>query len=217
MSNNRGSLNGVQSSMRLMALVLAAVCLAAPALAQDQTTSPASEAASPADDSSTNLPVSLDAIRKGLEKSANPDDQLKGLNEPVHFKVEIQEKQKMPENVLTGTTKEDYASPVVPGGIYAYEMQQVLFPKTDNPLAQPYAAYSQGELLTVSITTLLEQLLTPKLVQSVDNARKSHNEQAARDELARALGEYCASKPDNGAGIFGCDPNAVQQAAATAP
>jgi hypothetical protein len=201
--------------MRLMALMLAAVCVAAPALAQEQTTSTASDTASPADDSAAKLPVSLDAIRKGLEKSENPEQQLKGLNEPVHFKVEIQEKQKMPENVLSGTTKADYASPVVPGGIYAYEMQQVLFPKTDNPLAQPYAAYSQGELLTVSITTLLEQLLTPKLIQSVDNARRSHNEQAARDELAQALADYCASKPDNGAGIFGCDPNAVQQAGAT--
>jgi hypothetical protein len=214
MPKNRTAGHGVQCGMRLMTLALALLCAAAPVAAQEPETSPATGTASPADDNTAKLPVSLDAIRKGLEKADKPEEQLKGLDQPVHFKVEVQEKAKMPENVFTGI---DWSSPAVPGGIYAYELQQVLFPKTDNPLAQPYAAYSQGELLQVSLTTLLQQLLTPKVVQGVANAGRAHDEQAARDELAKALAEFCASKPDNGAGIFGCDPNAVESARAAQP
>jgi hypothetical protein len=152
-------------------------------------------------DAATSLPVSLSQIRKDLEK-AEAGGGLRGLDETPHFKVEIVEQ---PQNWVPKLTKEDYSSPAVPGGLYAYELQQVMLPKTQNPLAQPYAAFNSGELLTVSLTTLLQQLLTPKVVKAVEDAQRAHNEQAARDELARALAEYCAAQPNGGAGVFGCE------------
>lgn len=151
----------------------------------------------------TSLPVSLEDIRRGLAR-AESGEGLRGLNQTPQFKVEIIEKA---QNWVNPFAPEDFSSPTVGQiGNYAYELQQVMFPKTDYPLAQPYAAFSQGELLQVSITTLLQQLLTPKLIDSLQQAQKQRSKEAAREELQRALQEYCAAQPNGGAGVFGCNP-----------
>jgi len=151
----------------------------------------------------TSMPVSLDEIRRGLARAENGEG-LRGLNQTPQFKVEIIEKA---QNWVNPFAPADFSSPTVGQiGNYAYELQQVMFPKTDYPLAQPYAAFSQGELLQVSITTLLQQLLTPKLIDSLQQAEKQRSKEAARDELKRALEEYCAAQPNGGAGVFGCTP-----------
>ncbi len=193
-----------KAAIFLMAWTLTATTPAGATAAQDTDSGQPAETASPDQDAAapaTSLPVSLDQIRKDLAKG-EAGEGLRGLNQTPHFKVEIVEQ---PQNWAPTFDKRDFSSPAVPGGNYAYELQQLMFPKTRYPLAQPYAAFSQGELLTVSLTTLLQQLLTPQVVKSVEAAQRRHDEQAARDELARALKEYCAAQPNGGAGVFGCD------------
>lgn len=160
----------------------------------------ASPSEEPAVDAATSLPVSLARIKKDLARAETAPG-LRGLNETPHFKVEVVEQARNWVPYFTGA---DFSSPTVPGGNYAYELQQVIFPKTRYPLAQPYAAFNGGELLTVSITTMLQQLLTPEVIKGVQAARAAHDRQAVRDELERALAEYCAQQPNGGQGVFGC-------------
>jgi len=113
------------------------------------------------------LPVSLDKIRDALQQP--PVEPLKGLNERPQFRVEIRERQKI-EELLQGLKFN--SGPAVPGGLYAYEQQQVLFPKVDNPLVQPYAAFSQSELAWVSLTSLIERYLAGRVVNAMTAANR---------------------------------------------
>src|SRR6516164_1771701 len=143
--------------MRLRSLVLTALAILATsgaALAQE----PSSGTPSTADEGGLNLPlnlpVSLDKIRAGLSQPA-PAEPLKGLNDPPPtFKVEIQEQQKFDD--FLSKLKFDKGGPPIPGGIDAYEQYQRAFPRIDNPLAQPYAGFTTGEMMTLSIEALVE-------------------------------------------------------------
>jgi hypothetical protein len=79
--------------------------------------------------------------------------------------------------------------------LYGYEQQQILFPKVQNPLAQPYAAFNQGELLTLTIEALLERYLGGRILSAISAARRANAEQDARDEVARALADFFAANP----------------------
>ena len=186
--------------MRLSALLVTAILAAPPAVAQEPPSS------SSQDKAPLNLPVSLEKIRQALDHPvAEP---LKGLDEKPHFRVEIRERQKIED--LLATLKFN-SGPAVPGGIYGYEQQRLLFPPTDNPLAQPYAAFSRGELLQVAITSLIERYLAGKLVKAVTSAEHARAVQAAKDEVRQAIVDYCAAQPRGGAGIQICEsPPAIR-------
>src|SRR5262249_47944336 len=140
-----------------------------------------------------NLPVSLDRIRAGLAQPV-PAEPLKGLTDPVPtFKVEIQEQQKF--DLLVSKLKFDKGGPPVPGGLDAYEQYQRAFPRIDNPLAQPYAAFSTGELLTLSIEALIEKYVAQKMTHVVGDALRAQAEREAREEVARSLAQFWASQP----------------------
>jgi len=145
------------------------------------------------------LPVSIDRIREALGQPAV--EPLKGLNGSPTFRIEIMERQKFQE--LTATLKFEKA-PAVPGGLYVYDQQQRLFPKVDNPLVQPYSAFTQGELVQVLATTFLEKYYGGRALNAISSAERSHAEAAARDEATQAIAEYCAAQPDRGAGIRIC-------------
>lgn len=196
--------------MSLLALALTAILVTSAEGAGAQT-QPAqtSQASSPEQDGSSdsgqgpkplNLPVSLDRIREALQQP--PPQALKGLNEPhPQFRVEITERQKLDD--LVKSLKFD-SGPPVPGGLYAYEQQQVLFPKVDNPLVQPYAAFNQSQLLWVSLTSLIERYLAGKLVSGVEGANRAAADAAAKQEVERAIAEYCSAQPNGGPGIRIC-------------
>jgi hypothetical protein len=178
--------------MTLRALVLTAtlatVGTGGAALAQE----PASGTPSKKDDAGLNLPVSLDKIRAGLAQPA-PAEPLKGLNDPPPtFKVEIQEQQKFDE--LVSKLKFDKGGPPVPGGIDAYEQYQRIFPRIDNPLAQPYAGFTTGEMMTLGIEALIEKYLAQKMAHVVGNALRAQAEREAREEVARSLAQFWASQ-----------------------
>jgi hypothetical protein len=170
--------------MRLLALGLTAFLASAPAFAQDGQAPP--QASSP--DDSSKLPVSLDRIKQALEQP--PAEPLRGLDERPHFRVQIQERQKIEE--LLGTLKFD-SGPAVPGGLYGYQQQQSIWPKVDNPLVQPYAAFNQGQLATILIENLLEQYFGPKMIKGIADASRARAEEAAREEVQRALAEFCTT------------------------
>ena len=79
-----------------------------------------------------------------------------------------------------------------------------MFPPVDNPLRQPYAAFSQGELLTILIENLVGKYLGGKAINTISKAERAHAEDAARDEVRQAIKDYCAAQPNNGAGISIC-------------
>jgi hypothetical protein len=178
--------------MRLAALVLAAILTSAVAFAQAGRASPVQHVPAPdgsaGKPASADLPVSLGKIREALETS--PAELLRGLDERPHFRLEVRERRSI-EDLLA--TIDFRSGPVPPGGLYGYEQQQILFPKVQNPLAQPYAAFNQGELLTLTIEALLERYLGGRILNAVSAARRANAEQDTRDEVARALADFLAA------------------------
>ena len=176
--------------MRLILLLVTAILMSGPVQARQAEPSSSTPQSSFSKDAvPPTLPVSLDKIRQALADP--PSQRLKGLDEKPHFRVQIQERQKF--EALLERLKFD-SGPAVPGGLYSYDQQQRLFPKVDNPLVQPYAAFNQGELLQVMLTTLMEKYLAARLVGAVTSAARAHAEEEARKEVARALDEFWAAR-----------------------
>jgi hypothetical protein len=199
----------VKKTMRLIALVVTAT-LVSPSAMDAQQQSSASDTqlsarkdtkeAKQKDATSLNLPVSLDRIREALEQP--PVEPLKGLDERPQFRVEIRERQKLDELIQSMDFK---SGPAVPGGLYGYEQQQVLFPKVNNPLVQPYAAFSQSQLAVTSLEALLEKYLAGRVMNGLSSASRAAAQASARQEVERAIAEYCAAQEHHGAGIEICD------------
>jgi hypothetical protein len=190
--------------MGLTAVLVTTMLLWMPLWAQEAApSSPSSSATATTSsdaDAPPNLPVSLDRIRQALADA--PVEPLKGLqNQPAHFHVDVQEQQKFED--LVANLKFD-SGPPIPGGRYMYEQQQRLFPSVDNPLVQPYAAYTQGELVQVLITSMVERYFAGRVVNSITSAERARAESSARAEVARAIADYCAAQPGAGAGITIC-------------
>jgi hypothetical protein len=190
----------------MLVLLLFAVFLAdAPGAAQSQQPSSSgqppssSEDAAPRRDDTTTdgtLPVSLDRIREGLlHAPARP--LLSTIDRPPDFTVQIEERRTIEEILSTILSPEDLkAGPVPAGGLYAHEQQQRLFNPVDNPLRQPYAAFSNGELLTIAIENLMVKYLGGRLADAVTSAERARAEKAARADLSRAIAEYCTAHPE---------------------
>jgi hypothetical protein len=196
--------------MRLIPLVFIAIVAAAPAAAQDaqlpakpdQSSSSSSESAPPPAQEQANLPVSLDRIREKLQQP--PAQVLRGLNEVPTFKVEILERQKFSLEDLIKSL--DFKSgPVPAGGLYGFEQQRQVWNPTTSPLQQPYAAFSQPELLTILVENLVGKYLAGKAINAVTAAERNRAETAAREDAHRAIAEYCAGQPNAGAGIRICE------------
>jgi hypothetical protein len=205
--------------MRLLALAFASLLVAGPAAGQSASgtasSSEASSSSSGGDAGKTaqsgqpenagngqqpsNLPVSLNRIRDQLKLT--PAQALRGLHEEGMFKVQIQERQKIEELLATLDFK---TGPTPAGGLYAYELQRITRPPTDNPLAQPYAAFTTGELLTIAIENLVAKHLGGRALNAVSAAERQRAEQAAREEVARSMAEFCASQPNRGAHLQTC-------------
>jgi hypothetical protein len=177
----------VKHGMRVLILLLTALLAATSAIAQ---TAPKQDVESP-----LNLPVSIDRIRDALAKPASAEP-LKGLNAPdgsTTFRVDVTEHQKIEE--LMATIKFEKPGPRVAGGAAYYEQFQRLFPPINNPLVQPYAAFSTGEAVTLAVEALLEKYVGDKMSQVMGPALRAQAEREAREEVARALAAYWAERP----------------------
>ena len=167
--------------MRLLTLLLGALLVAATVAAQEPQAPP------------LNLPISLDKIREALSKPA-PAEPLKGLSvaDAPTFRVDVSEQQKFED--LFAKIKFDAPGPQVAGGIYAYEQNQRLIPPINNPLVQPYAAFSSGQLATLGVEALIEKFVAEKMAHLVGPALRAQAEREAREEVARALTAYWAAR-----------------------
>jgi hypothetical protein len=181
--------------MRLIALVFAASVASLPVSAAQSpasaTPSVREPTSSSAQDAPLDLPVSLDKIKDAL--NVPPSLPLRGLNDKPTFKIEVREKQQIKIDDLLASM--DFKSgPAVPGGLYGYEQNRLAFPAVDNPLRQPYAAFSQSELLTIVIENLAAKYLGGRALNAVTSAERARAEQSARDEVQRALADFWAQK-----------------------
>jgi hypothetical protein len=193
--------------MRLIALLVTGFLMSAPATAeQAQSSAPAGNPSPDADAKITpELPVSLDRIRDALERPTAPGQLLRALdnNKPADFRVEIREKRKLEELIATLDFK---GGPTPAGGVHAFEQQRMLFPSVDNPLAQPYTAFNQGQLMTILVENLVGKYLADKAVSAITRSVRERAEADARREVEEAIAEYCSGKPNHGAGIQICTP-----------
>ena len=178
--------------MRLFLLLVALLSLAMPASAQDPASSSAGSAsASPGQDAG-DLPVSLDRIREALQK-APEQPLLRNLERRADFTIEVAEQARI-DALLS---KLDFRSgPVPAGGLYAYEQQRRLFSPTSRPLAQPYAAFSGGELITIALENIIGRYVGGRLWNALTSAERARAEAQAKEEVAAAVAEYCAARPD---------------------
>jgi hypothetical protein len=195
--------------MRLTLLALTAALLAAPASAQQPPASAPADSpggqAAPSEETAGSsdhaLPVSLDKIREALQQPPSPLS-LRTLDERPTFRVQIQERMRIEELLASLNFK---TSPAPGGGLYGYEQQRQMFPTVDNPLRQPYAAFNQGELLTILIENLAIKYLGGRALNAISNAERKRAENAAKEEVREAVAQYCAAQPHAGAGIQICD------------
>ena len=78
------------------------------------------------------------------------------------------------------------------------------WPSVDNPLVQPYAPFSGGQIVTLAIENVVGKLGAGKLMNAISNASKNRAQAAAREEVLQAIQDYCAVQPGGGAGIQIC-------------
>lgn len=202
------------------ALACTLALLAPPAVAQQTSASPPPDEPPgrrlAASEPQGSAPVSVERIRQHLDqKPAHP---LRGLDVqpplqpepkpppegPPRFRVEI----KAPEKTLLEELLETIGSnsgPVPLGGLYGYEQQRLTNPPGRNPLSQPYAAFSGGELITILVENLVGRYFAGRLVNAVTAAERARVEAQAREEVQRAIAAYCAAQP-NRADIRICGP-----------
>jgi hypothetical protein len=191
--------------MRLWVLCFAAVLASSPAAGQPADTATKGTVASPrTDDAGTpasDLPVSLERIREALGRPV-PAELLKRFADVPTFRTEVEERRRIEELL---STLEFKGGPTPPGGLYGYEQHRLVFPPTDLPLAQPYAMFNTGQLLTVAAENLAAHAIAGPLIESVAKANRRRAEDNARRVVDAAIDEYCNGKPDKGAGIGLCD------------
>jgi hypothetical protein len=146
----------------------------------------------PGKDTGLALPVSLDKIRDALAQPPPPEP-LKGLNEQPTFRTEVRERQRFEQ--LMDKIKFDTPGPPVAGGRDAYDQQQRLFPRIDNPRVQPYGAFSTGEIMTLGVEALIEKYVAQKVSHVFGDALRAQAEREAREEVARSLAAFWAAQP----------------------
>jgi len=147
-----------------------------------------------ADSQSGDLPVSLDHIRAGLKRQAT-ESILKRVEIPPDFRIQILEQQRIDE-MLSKLDFSHLKAPAPPGGLYGYDQQQRLFNPVDHPLSQPYAAFNGSELITVAIENLIARYVGGRLVNGISDFERARAERAARQEVDKAIADYCAARPD---------------------
>jgi hypothetical protein len=193
--------------MRLIALLFALFVAVPPAHAQsDQTSSPQPSPSAPQDSPQANLPVSLDKIKEALRQPPSSLT-LRSLDETPTFRMQILERQRIEELLATLFLKSvpgPLGGYTPGGGLYGFEQQRQMFPAVDNPLRQPYTAFSGGELITILIENLVGKYLGGRALDAVSHAERARAEASAKEEVRSAVAQYCAAQPNAGAGVQIC-------------
>jgi hypothetical protein len=126
------------------------------------------------------LPVSLDHIREALSRP--PAIRLE--DNPAVFRVEVVGRKLTIEDILGP----DYLKgpvPAVAGGMTHQEFLDLVTPKD----VQGYAAFSNGQALTVAATSFALQWGLLKAIHKFQEAKADRDREAARKEVQDALAE----------------------------
>ena len=189
--DRQAPVGGVQKThMRLILLLVGGILATTTAVAQPS--QPSSSASTPQDATAADLPVSLDRIRELLSR-APVESVLLGLDRQPDFKVTVEERRFLKDILESLDVK---TAPAPPGGLYAHEMQQQVWNTRNSPLVRPYAAFTSGELAQVSLTSILGSIVAKYLTHKVLNLSRTEAEQLAREDVRRAIDEYCSGRPD---------------------
>jgi hypothetical protein len=168
---------------------------------------PTADSSQPGSEVTGSLPVSLDRIREALSKPPEMTG-LHKLEIKPDFSVRVQERAHVQAILSTLDFK---SGPRPPGGLYGYELQQLIWNKVDRPLAQPYAGFSGGEMITLAIEGLMQKYLGGALLSSISNAERESAERAAKEEVSRAISDYCDSRPDAGRSLQVCSIDSLSR------
>lgn len=173
--------------MAALPVLFLTVALAAGAPQQGQTVSAPATQVDPASgpdraadggDSAGDMPVSIDRIREKL--SQPPAIKLK--TQGTVFRVEVLGRKPTIEDILGP----DYLKGPVPwGGMTHQEFLDMVTPKD----VQGYAAFSNGEAITVAATSIALQWALQKAIHKYQEAREERAREAARKEVQEALAE----------------------------
>jgi hypothetical protein len=172
--------------MHLFLLLFAVMLVSTPAAARVNQASPTQDAPS------LDLPVSIERIRELLAR-APAESVLVGLDRQPDYKVTVEERRFLKDILESLDVK---GAPPPPGGLYAYEVQQQMWNTRNSPLVRPYAAFTSGELAQVTVTSILGTLLARYLSHAVLNLSRTEAENMAREQVRRAIEEYCGGRPD---------------------
>jgi hypothetical protein len=170
-----GQPGGVQYCVRLflaMALLIPALAAAQP---QD---SPKTEPKVDVDE----LPVSVPRVQRELQR---PQTLNLEATEPL-FRIEVTADRPRWLTEIDWLGTQDRVGPIVP---HPTPHEQFLARVTPQ-LAQPYQAFSQGELLQVVITSFLQGLAMKQGVQALKDELRRRREEEARREVDRAIEQW---------------------------
>jgi hypothetical protein len=168
-------------------LSIALITAATPLSAQTSTTGSV-----PSSRPDATPPVSVERIREALGALRDQPPLVDPNRRPPEFKVTVEEGLAIEKYLKFEDPK---LPPPPPGGIYAHEIQRQFNNPVDNPLTQPYAAFSGSEFATLAIEGVIGYLLGTRIGGAISSAERARAETAARTEVARAIASYCASRP----------------------
>lgn len=117
--------------------------------------------------------------------------QLRMVEMQPDFSVRVDE-QRMIDEMLS---QMDFRSgPAPAGGIYNWEQQRMLSTVTNNPLLQPFAAFSASEFFTLAAENIARVYLTNRVKRSLAEHRRENADESARREVDAEIAAYCADQ-----------------------
>lgn len=176
--------------MRLGLMLLLALVSASGASAQSPAAAPVTPEPSPAQQPQTpaaivdRLPISLEAIKQGIEKAPDAPSSLRIGPLPT-FRVTIygQRRQLLPD--FQETLRQAWQAPI-PGGIHNKEVMDLITP----PIMRPFGAFTNGDLAEVAGTALVNALAGRALYKGYTAARgalRGWREERIRQEVEAEL------------------------------
>lgn len=162
-----------------VAYPMAASAQSRPEQRPGQETGSENQASEFSSESSSAVSSSVSSLKHVREALGRPPGKLhESLNRKPTFRVEIRER--VPLEMLLGDLNLG-TGPAIPGGLYNYEQQQALFPSPGTP-----GRTQAGGVDLLSIGRSVSN--------AIANAKHARAASAAREEVRRAIQEYCAEQ-----------------------
>src|SRR5262245_10242235 len=205
-------IRGLPRGLGLFLFGVSLIVPSGPASGQDKSpqapTPPSStagvNASSTEDAAPPRLTISAERVRELLQ---DPGPIQQSLEKQPTFRIRIEEREKFLMFLKSTLSLEPADTrPPPPGGLYAYEQQRIALAAIDRSgtRMEPYAVFSGPELITLALEGLAMKYLGGRALEAVTDSERKRAEAAAREEVTRAIRQYCAGQPGFGTGIVMC-------------